>query len=46
MDKYEGIYVAVDVKPDDEGSVAITLLDVYGNLTVEKITKNEQENQQ
>ena len=46
MDKYEGIYVAVDVKPDDEGSVAITLVDVYGNLTVEKISKNEQENQQ
>lgn len=46
MDKYEGIYVAVDVKPNDEGSVAITLVDVYGNLTVEKISKNEQENQQ
>jgi len=46
MDKYEGIYVAADVKPDDEGSIAITLVDVYGNLTVEKISKNEQENQQ
>ncbi len=46
MDKYKGIYVAVDVKPDDDGSVAIALVDVYGNLTVEKISKNEQENQQ
>lgn len=46
MDKYEGIYVAVDVKPDEEGgSEAITLIDVYGNLTIEKVSKDEQEKQ-